>query len=83
MYEVAVIGCGVIGLTSALAIQRRLNNVKVTIFAREVSPNTTSDIAAGYWEPYLVEDTPPETITKWGKATYDYILKLWKEGDCY
>ncbi|XP_018570574.1 D-aspartate oxidase [Anoplophora glabripennis] len=80
MYEIAVIGCGVIGLTSALSIQERLKNVKVTIFTRDKSPNTTGDIAAGYWEPYMVGDTPPAQITRWGKATYDYILKLWKEG---
>ncbi|KAJ8922050.1 hypothetical protein NQ315_008691 [Exocentrus adspersus] len=81
MYEVAVIGCGVIGLTSALAIQKRLgNNARVTIFTKDTSPNTTGDIAAGYWKPYLLGDTPPEKIREWAKATYDYALGLWKQG---
>lgn len=83
MYEVAVIGCGVVGLTSALAIQERLKNVKVTIFTKDVSPNTTGDIAAGHWTPYLVGNTPVEKVFKWSKTTYDYLLKSWKEGNYY
>ncbi|KAJ8939549.1 hypothetical protein NQ318_011333 [Aromia moschata] len=66
MSQVAVIGCGVIGLTSALAIQRSIRNTKVTIFTKDITPNTTGDVAAGLWEPYLVDDTEEKSFG--GKA---------------
>lgn len=81
MVKIAVIGCGAIGLTSALEIQKKLGNIaKVTIFADKFSPDTTSDIAAGLWEPYLCGDHTTEEITGWARHTYDCIVKLWKEG---
>lgn len=82
MYNIAVIGCGVIGLTSALAIQKRLGpSVKVTIFTEALSPNTTGDVAAGLWLPYLIQDTPKEDISKWAQSTKNYIMQLWKNGE--
>ena len=47
--EVAVIGCGVLGLTSAILAQRA--GAKVTIYARDVLPQTPSARATGAWTP--------------------------------
>ena len=49
----AVIGCGVNGLSTAILLQRRYQEGPgtVTIYARDLPPNTTSNIAAGYWSP--------------------------------
>jgi glycine/D-amino acid oxidase-like deaminating enzyme len=47
--EVAVIGCGVLGLTSAILAQRA--GARVTIYAREQLPATTSFRATGEWTP--------------------------------
>lgn len=81
MYNVAVIGCGVIGLTSALEIQKVFgSSVKITIYTKDLSPNTTGDVAAGLIEPYLMENTPQDKIAQWSKATIDYVKKLWLEG---
>ncbi|KAF5285526.1 hypothetical protein FQA39_LY16591 [Lamprigera yunnana] len=75
MRNVAIIGCGVIGLTTATAIQDEYKSaVRVTIFADKFSPNTTSDIAAGLWGPYIMQDTESE------KLDHDYFLHLWKSG---
>ena len=46
---IAVIGCGVIGLTSAIRLQEQ--GFPVTIFAKATPPYTTSDVAAAYWAP--------------------------------
>ena len=46
---IAVIGCGVIGLTSAIRLQEQ--GFPVTIFAKATPPHTTSDVAAAYWAP--------------------------------
>ncbi|HUO03048.1 MAG TPA: FAD-dependent oxidoreductase [Rhizomicrobium sp.] len=47
--EVAVIGCGVIGLTSAIMAQRA--GAAVTIYARDLLPQTRSARATGSWTP--------------------------------
>ena len=47
--EVAVIGCGALGLTSAILAQRA--GARVTIYAREQLPETTSARATGEWTP--------------------------------
>jgi hypothetical protein len=47
--EIAVIGCGVVGLTAAVHAQRA--GLKVTIYAREVFQRTRSVRASGSWSP--------------------------------
>ncbi len=51
---VAVIGCGAVGLATARLLQDR--GLRVTIYASELPPNTTSNIAGGQWSPYGVFD---------------------------
>lgn len=59
----AVIGAGVNGLGSAVAVAEHLGkNVDITLFAEEVSPNTTGDGSAGLWSPYILGDTPENAI---------------------
>src|ERR1700742_2961263 len=47
--EIAVIGCGAIGLTSAIMAQR--TGAQVTIYARDLLPQTRSARATGSWTP--------------------------------
>jgi D-amino-acid oxidase len=47
--EVAVIGCGALGLTSAILAQRA--GARVTIYARDQLTETTSARATGEWTP--------------------------------
>lgn len=53
-YACAVIGCGAVGLATARLLQRRGRHV--TIYARDLPPHTTSNIAGGQWAPYSVVD---------------------------
>lgn len=62
MCRIAVIGCGVIGLSTALEIQNEIKGAKITVFTEKLSPNTTGDVSAGLWEPYLLENTPIEDV---------------------
>jgi D-amino-acid oxidase len=50
----AVVGCGVIGLATARLLQRR--GAQVTVYAAELPPLTTSNIAGGHWWPYSAFD---------------------------
>ena len=65
--EIAVIGCGVIGLTSAITAQRL--GAKVTIYTRELLPRTRSYRATGLWTPdsriSLTEAAGPQFGALW------------------
>jgi len=48
------------------------------------TPYTTSDVSAGYWEPFCLNDDDPELkkrIMKWGKETYDTFVKQFYDQD--
>jgi glycine/D-amino acid oxidase-like deaminating enzyme len=47
--EIAVVGCGAIGLTSAILAQEA--GAKVTIYARDLLPDVRSSRATGSWTP--------------------------------
>ena len=51
---VAVVGSGVMGLTSARLLQDA--GWQVTIYTRNVARHTTSNVAAGEWSPFSVHD---------------------------
>lgn len=61
----AVLGCGVNGLSTARLLQRRFQDGPgtVTIYARDLPPETTSNIAGGFWSPTSVYD-PQAASTK-------------------
>ena len=48
----AVLGCGVMGLSTARLLQAR--GWQVTIYAKDLPPNTTSNVAGGQWAPTSV-----------------------------
>jgi glycine/D-amino acid oxidase-like deaminating enzyme len=50
----AVLGCGVIGLSTARVLQDR--GWSVTIYARALPPDTTSNVAGALWSPTSVYD---------------------------
>ena len=68
--ECAVIGCGVVGLATARLLQER--GFSPTIYAKEMPPLTTSNLAGGLWEPVSVFDHPrvtPEFRRQYGEAS--------------
>jgi len=52
---VAVIGAGVVGLTTARLVQEA--GYPVTIYAKALPPETTSNIAGGQWYPSILYDS--------------------------
>lgn len=52
----AVIGCGVVGLTTAYLLKNR--GFEVTIYTRDLPPDTTSDLAgASFYPSYVIDDS--------------------------
>ena len=50
--NVAVLGCGAVGLATARLLQER--GCKVTIYAKNLPPDTTSNVAGAQWFPFFV-----------------------------
>lgn len=57
--DVAILGGGVMGLTSALILARRGH--AVTVYAEAMHPNTTSNIAGALWLPASLYDRDAAT----------------------
>ncbi len=62
----AVLGCGAVGLATARLLQR--HGWFVTIYARDLPPDTTSNLAGGLWSPWSVFDE--ERLTPEFEARY-------------
>lgn len=82
--DVAVIGCGALGLTSAILLQRA--GAKVTIYAKERPPDVRSARATGSWTPdsriALTNAVSPDFPALWEKMcrnsfhTYESYLGM-------
>jgi glycine/D-amino acid oxidase-like deaminating enzyme len=57
--DVAVLGCGAVGLAAARLFQD--HGFTVTIYARDLPPNTTSNSAGASWAPVTVVDRARRT----------------------
>jgi glycine/D-amino acid oxidase-like deaminating enzyme len=59
----AVLGCGVSGLSTARLLQQRFQDGtgNITIYAKNLPPDTTSNVAGAWWYPSSVFD--PENVT--------------------
>jgi D-amino-acid oxidase len=74
---IVVVGCGVSGLTSAVALLER--GYRVEIRARRRPPHTTSNVAAAFWYPYRAY--PQDLVTRWGAVSLRRFLALTEEPD--
>jgi len=51
MMKIAIVGGGVIGLSTALHLTERFPNVKVTVLADKLTPHTASDKSSASIKP--------------------------------
>ncbi|XP_031685837.1 D-amino-acid oxidase isoform X2 [Oncorhynchus kisutch] len=82
--RVAVIGAGVSGLSTAQSIYEQYHSIvsplTIEVYADCFTPLTTSDGAAGFWQPYLYDKGNVQE-TKWCKETFDYLLSFLSSPD--
>lgn len=67
--NILVIGAGVSGLSTAILLHDA--GYKVVIWTKDLTADTTSNIAAAFWYPYLCN--PKDKAIEWSKFTYQYL----------
>ncbi len=70
--RVVVVGAGVVGLATAIRLCEA--GIDVEVWARDITPNTTSDVAAAMWYPYRA--WPAASVTAWSATTYRELFRL-------
>lgn len=73
--NVTVIGAGITGLTTAVALQERGHRVHIVATAR--GTDTTSSVAAAIWFPYRAG--PIDKVTAWARRTRTWLEQLARE----
>jgi D-amino-acid oxidase len=64
--DILVLGCGVSGLSTGVRLLEAGHRVR--IWAKNLPPETTSNVAAAVWYPYRAY--PEEKVTAWGAVAY-------------
>uniref|UniRef100_A0A8D8R5Z8 D-aspartate oxidase n=1 Tax=Cacopsylla melanoneura TaxID=428564 RepID=A0A8D8R5Z8_9HEMI len=76
-YKVAILGAGVVGLSTAIEFQSRFPSCELTLIADKFTLDTTSDGAAGLFDPSPSFMGPDfETTREWIKYSYEYYKGL-------
>ncbi|MEO7908883.1 MAG: FAD-dependent oxidoreductase [Roseiflexaceae bacterium] len=70
--DVLIIGCGVSGLSCGIRLLEA--GFSAQIWARDLPPRTTSNVAAAIWYPYKAY--PEHLVVGWSAATYADFVQL-------
>jgi D-amino-acid oxidase len=70
--DVLVIGCGVIGLSTAIRLQEA--GVNVQIWTADLPQDSTSSVAAATWYPYKAY--PEDKVLGWSSRSYEVFEDL-------
>ncbi|XP_072356118.1 D-aspartate oxidase isoform X4 [Scyliorhinus torazame] len=74
--RVAVIGAGVVGLSTAVCVAESVPGCSVTVVAEKFSPQTTSDVAAGVLSPHFSPETPVHRQKRWFEDTFAHVYSI-------
>lgn len=62
--NIAVLGAGVVGFTTAIELKKQFRDVNVDVIAEKFNRDTTSFVAAGIFRPGTSFCGPTEEITR-------------------
>lgn len=80
--KIAVVGAGIMGLSTAYQLITLYPEYDIEILAKSFTPNTTSDIAAGFWRPAETNDPEyQQKLLRWALKTQTFTLDLLKTND--
>jgi D-amino-acid oxidase len=75
--QIAIIGAGISGLSCAYLLSEK--NYNITVFAKDFSPNITSNRAAAFWFPYHIRND--KRGINWCRRSYAFYEALSKDAD--
>ncbi|XP_046578287.1 D-aspartate oxidase-like [Haliotis rubra] len=80
--KVAVVGAGVVGLSTAINILENVPGVDVTVIADKFEEETTSSGAGGHFRPNLnhIDGVPKATLKRWAMDSRDHFFSLAASG---
>lgn len=78
MPEIAVVGAGIVGLSTAINILKQVPSAKVTIVADRFNKETTSHGAGGLFRPNVdhLLGVHPDTVTRWSVEGFKFYSSL-------
>ncbi|KAK3086676.1 hypothetical protein FSP39_021793 [Pinctada imbricata] len=78
MYEVAVLGAGIVGVSTAINVQKKFPAAKVRLISDRFDQDTTSWGAGGVFVPeaVLIHGLSTERLRKWVKNSWEYYSSL-------
>ncbi|CAH0380899.1 unnamed protein product [Bemisia tabaci] len=80
--KVCVLGAGIVGLNTALLLQKEYPELRITLIADKINEETTSDGAAGIFRPGTSFQGPSEEITnQWIIDSYEHYESLLDDYD--
>ncbi|KFM58663.1 D-aspartate oxidase, partial [Stegodyphus mimosarum] len=74
--NIAVIGAGVIGLSTALCLQKEFPSASLSLYADKFNEDTLSAGAGGIFRPELNIDENFERLSKWCEDSFSHFLEL-------
>ncbi|XP_064364947.1 D-aspartate oxidase isoform X2 [Dromaius novaehollandiae] len=74
--KVAVVGAGVVGLSTALCVTEAFPACSLAVIADRFTPNPTSDVAAGMLIPHTTPDTAIHVQKQWFKDMFTYLFAI-------
>ncbi|XP_074043445.1 D-aspartate oxidase-like isoform X2 [Macrotis lagotis] len=74
--RVAVIGAGVIGLSTAVCISESIPQCSIDVISDKFTPDTTSDVAAGILIPHVYPENPVHLQKQWFQETFDRLFAI-------
>jgi D-amino-acid oxidase len=74
--EILILGAGVNGLSCGIRLQEA--GIPTQIWARDLPPDTTSNVAAAVWYPYKA--FPEHLVDRWGARSFREFCELASDG---
>ncbi|XP_055472003.1 D-aspartate oxidase isoform X1 [Psammomys obesus] len=79
--RIAVVGAGVIGLSTAVCVSETVPRCSVTVISDKFTPDTTSNVAAGMLIPHRYPETPEPVQKQWFRETFQHLSEIAKSAE--
>lgn len=79
--DIAIVGAGVVGLSTALSLQEEFPKANVTVFADKFNDETLSSGSGGIFRPDINVHDDAERVRTWCKDSLSHFMDILKSSD--